>query len=106
MVLKSRIISFVAIILLFASSSVYSRGPWETKNNSTSNNGIWNSSASDGHSIGNILRDPPPDGGGPGDQPPGNTGTTPVGEGLAILSLLSGGYFILKGRNSKKIREV
>ena len=64
-----------------------------------SNTGTWASPVSDIQSTGNLLRTPP---GGPGDQPPGGT-VTPIGEGLVILCLLCGGYFILKRRNPKKI---
>lgn len=101
MFLKSKIILTVVIVLLFVSSSAYSRGPWEEtrKEQTTGNNGIWNGSTSDNQSIGNTLRDDPSN---PGDQPPGTDFTTPIGEGLIILSLLSGGYFMLKRRNEKK----
>jgi len=64
-----------------------------------SNNSKWKNSASDVPPVGSTLRDAPP--GGPGDQPPGET-PSPIGEGLFILILLSGGYFMLKRRYSKE----
>jgi len=98
MILKSKIISLVVVILLFVSGPVFSRSPWETtKQQTTDNNGIWKSSASDNQSVGPLRGGPNP----PPDQPPGDE-ITPIGEGLLILSLLSGGYFMLKRRNSKE----
>jgi len=84
--LKSKIISLVVIVLLFVSGSAYSQGVF--KNNQAK---ATQESTATAAGTSNIA--------GPGDLPPGDT---PIGEGLAILSLLSGGYFMLKKRNSKK----
>ncbi|GHU81079.1 hypothetical protein FACS1894145_8020 [Bacteroidia bacterium] len=49
------------------------------------------------------MRAPDKGPGGDGDVSPGGKDTpTPIGEGLAILSLLSGGYFMLKKKNLGK----
>jgi hypothetical protein len=85
--LKSKIISLAIVLFLGATTSAYSQGVFKNQSKTTEESTTTNSG---------VFRDPT---GGPGDEPPGNT---PVGEGLAILSLLSGGYFMLKRRNSKK----
>ena len=89
--LKSKAISLAVIIILCVSVPVHSQGLFKndatpTQENTTTNRG-------------GLLRGP----GDPPVQPPGlETDTTPIGEGLAILSLLSGGFFMLKRRDSKK----
>ena len=86
---KLKIFSFIVIVLLFVSRPIHSQGIFknntQTTEVNTSNNG-------------GILRGDPT---GPPDQPPGET-DSPVGEGIAVLSLLSGGFFILKRKNSKE----
>jgi hypothetical protein len=91
--LKSKIISLVIVFTVFVSGAVYSQGFFNndtqtSEESSTTNNGLRNDTADPGG----------PDAGHP--EVPG-----PVGEGFAILSLLSGGYFILKKRNSRKRHE-
>ena len=86
--LKSKIISLATIILLFVASSAYSQGIFKDNQPKTTEESTTTSTG--------ILKAGPP----PTDQPPGFD--APVGEGLAILSLLSGGYFMLKRRNTKK----
>lgn len=81
-------ITLLIIILIFVSGPiVYSQGLF--KQNTTTE-----STTTTGNNSPGVKQLP-----GPGDQPPG---TSPVGEGLAILSLLSGGYFMLKKKYSKK----
>ena len=87
--LKSKITSLAIIIFLSASASAYSQGVFKNQPKSTEESTTTN---------GGVFRDAP--GGGDIDQPPGTD--APVGEGLAILSLLSGGYFMLKKRKEKK----
>ena len=92
--LKSKIISLAIIIFLFASGSAYSQGvfkdnqPKTTTESTTTNDGIFKAPPL------------PPGEGRPGD--PQTPVDTPVGEGFLLLSLLSGGYFMLKRRNTKK----
>jgi hypothetical protein len=88
--LKSKIVSLIIILSIWACASVYSQGFFKNESK-TSEETIKTSNG--------VRRAPP--GGGPGDQPPGS-GSSPVGEGLVILSLLSGGYFMLKKKNSQK----
>ena len=88
--LKSKAISLAIIVLLCVSVPVHSQGLFKsdattTQENTTANN------------RGGLLRGPDP----PPIEPPGDL-NTPIGEGLAILSLLSGGFFMLKRRDSKK----
>jgi hypothetical protein len=90
--LKSKIISLVIIFTVFVSGAVYSQGFFKndtktSEESSTTNEGL--------------KKGTPPPGGGPVNE----THPGPVGEGLAVLSLLSGGYFILKKRNSRKRHE-
>jgi len=87
---KSKTISIVVLILLFVSGPIYSQGLFKNNTKTTQESAAT--------SNGGIFRGGPVD---PPDQPPGDE-NTPVGEGLAILSLLSGGFFMLKRRNSEK----
>jgi len=93
--LKSKIISLLLTIVLsvFVSGSVYAQGVF--KNNTTSEQSTTTS--------GGVFNAPPP----PDQQRPGSPQEldTPIGSGLAILSLLSGGYFMLIKRNRKKEHE-
>ncbi|GHT61826.1 hypothetical protein AGMMS50239_13590 [Bacteroidia bacterium] len=86
--LKSKIISLVIIFTVFVGGSAYSQGFFKNENSTSGDTSTGNG----------VLRA----GDNPGDPGPGDPSTSPVGEGLAILSLLSGGYFMLKRRNSKK----
>jgi len=90
--IKSRIISLSLIIVLsiFLSGSVYAQGVFKNQATTTEESSETNTG---------IFKAGPAPGDGDGVQPPGST---PVGEGLAILSLLSGAYFMLKKRNTKK----
>jgi hypothetical protein len=87
--LKSKIISLVIIFTVFVSGSAYSQGFFKNEKTTTSGG----TSTDNG-----VLRN----GAQPGDPSAGDASSSPVGEGLAILSLLSGGYFMLKRRNSKR----
>jgi len=87
--LKTKIISLATIILLSVASSAYSQGIFKDNQPKTTEESTTTST-------GGLLKAGPP----PTDQPPGFD--APIGEGLAILSLLSGGYFMLKRRNTKK----
>ena len=92
--LKLKAISLIVLILLFFTGPIYSQGLFNNNSTNTTQGG-----ATTGR--GGILRDPPP--GGSGDQPPGEVADdSPVGGGLAILSLLSVGFILLKRRNSEK----
>ena len=101
---KSKLLSFAVLFFLFVSGPIYSRGPWTNSEEKTTNSdGLWKNSVPDRQLLNNLNNDvnrgpadPPPV------KPPGLE-TSPVSEGLAILSLLSGGYFILKKRNSKQL---
>ena len=101
--LRIKIILFAGVFLMSMGGAVYSQGVF--KNNSTSSDKevytVKSKPAStDAVSLGNtgLFRSgsKPPGGGGdvPGEE-------VPVGEGLAILSLLSGGYIMLKKRRAK-----
>lgn len=85
--LKSKIISLALVLSIFTCGSVYSQGLF--KNNAQNSEG---SATTTGTAQ---LAPPFPD------QPPGDQ-SSPVGEGLVILSLLSGGYFMLKKKNAEK----
>jgi len=84
-------------------NNVWNNSVSNNTNTGVSTNSKWNDVSSDIQSMGNTLRDLPP-AGGPGDEPPGQVAPTPspIGEGLVILILLSGGYFMLKRRYSKE----
>ena len=91
--LKLKAISLIVLILLFVSGPIYSQGLFN--NDKTTTQG-----STTGSGRGGVLRDLPP---GPGDQPPGFINDeTPVGEGLAFLSLLSAGFFMIKRKKSEK----
>ncbi|MDR0613072.1 MAG: hypothetical protein LBG45_06275 [Dysgonamonadaceae bacterium] len=100
--LKIKIILFAGVFLMSMGSAVYSQGVF--KNNSTSTGEVFTTkskpASTDAVSLGNtgLFRS--------GNKPPGGGGNVPgeempVGEGLAILSLLSGGYIMLKKRRAK-----
>jgi len=91
--LKSKIISLATIILLLVSGSAYSQGVFKSN--------LQKSTEESTTTTGGIFKAPGP-GDGPGENAPGLESDMPIGEGLAILSLLSGGYFMLKKRNTKK----
>ena len=90
--LKSRIISLSLVIVLsvFVSGSVYSQGIFKNDKSKTTEQSTTTDQG--------VLKD---SGTTPGDESPGLQ-STPVGEGLAILSLLSGCYFMLKKRRNTK----
>ena len=100
--LRIKIILFAGVFLMSMGGAVYSQGVF--KNNSTSSDKevytVKSKPAStDAVSLGNtgLFRSgskPPGSGDVPGEE-------VPVGEGLAILSLLSGGYIMLKKRRAK-----
>lgn len=94
--LKIKIILLVGVFLMSIGGIVYSQGVF--KNNSTaSGKEITNSTGVFATEQETLTATGKPGPGG-GDVPGEGT---PIGEGLAILSLLSGGYLMLKKRKSK-----
>lgn len=97
--LKIKIILLVGVFLVSMGSTVYSQGVFQ--NNSTAfERGATTTSSAGVFTTGQetlTATDKPGPGGGdsPGDE-------APIGEGLAILGLLSGGYIMLKKRKSKE----
>jgi hypothetical protein len=95
--LKSKIILLITIFSISLAGSAYSQGLFKNNNNNpapqenttTKTSGLFAESG----------KPKPDDPDGPGEDGP--YGESPVGEGLVILSLLSGGYFMLKRRKSK-----
>jgi hypothetical protein len=87
--LKSKVILSVSVFLMCLSGPAYSQGLF--KNSTPNPQGSTTTTKSTGVFALNQNT--------PNTPSPGNS---PVGEGLAILSLLSGGYFMLKKRNSRK----
>jgi len=93
--LKARIVSLALVIVfsMFLSESIHSQGIFKNQPRTTEE------STTNNFGGGGLFRDGWDDP--PTDQPPGWE-DTPVGEGLAILSLLSGGYLMFKKRKTKK----
>jgi hypothetical protein len=90
--LKSKIIALVIVFCVFVWESAHSQGLFKNQSVTSSESTSTNSGP---------LRDPPPIDLN-NDIVPGN-GAGAVGEGFVILSLLSGGYFMLKRKkNSQK----
>ncbi|MDR1632734.1 MAG: hypothetical protein LBR97_07640 [Dysgonamonadaceae bacterium] len=89
--LKSKIILLAVVFFLSITGSVYSQGvfknnpaPSEESTTSTKSPGVFAAGSGKGQ---------------PGDAAPGTQGA--VGEGLAILSILSSCYFMLKRRKRR-----
>jgi hypothetical protein len=99
---KIKIILLVGVFLMSMGSIVYSQGVFQ--NNSTAfEKGATTTTSAGIFTTGQetlTATDKPGPGG--GDSPGDEGETTPIGEGLAILGLLSGGYIMLKKRKSKE----
>jgi hypothetical protein len=105
MKLRSIVITIIASLLI--SGTIQAQGIYSNMKSSSDNS----SSSSSVYSSGPMLRDESGDGfgdGGSGDgkdpDPGGPSDRAPIGEGLLILSLLSGAYAIVK-RNLKNKHE-
>ena len=96
MKLKSSVVTSVMIAcLLLWGTTLHAQGLYSNNSLSSDNKvGVTPSTP------GGVFRDPPPDDNidGPSDPP----GDSPIGEGVVILSLLSGAYAFVKRNNSKK----
>ncbi|MDR0734061.1 MAG: hypothetical protein LBF08_08440 [Dysgonamonadaceae bacterium] len=93
--MKSRVL--LAVIFSIAiTGSVYSQGVFRNKPAKAAADETITMKPSGVFGSGGVKPDPTG-----GDNCPPNE-NSPVGEGLAILSILSGGYFLLKRSNRKK----
>ena len=102
--LKSSILTITVIVsFLFAGTTIIrAQGFFSEKKNDIENSSQEAANPDDG----GILAKAPPGGWGGGDDDdpdaPGEDDITPVGEGFLILSLLAGGYALVKRKVRKK----
>jgi hypothetical protein len=106
MKLKSNLISvFVILSFLYGGSNLQAQGIYSAKSSQTASTTSQSTTNSGG-----LFRadpnDPFGDGGSDGDPAPGEDSTPdPIGEGILILSLLSGAYAFVKRNVRKKYEE-